>query len=218
MDDALTITLRLLASVILGGIIGLEREWGKKPAGLRTHMLVSVGCTIFMLVSAYSPQLLGGRMTDPTRIAAQIVTGVGFLGAGSIIQARGAVYGLTTAASVWTVAGIGMAVGAGFYSVAVVGTLLAWAILGVVDRWEKAVAGHGKVLQLFVRARAAESLAQIPMVLDERGIKLMESDLKKEEDGGWRGRYRCVIPADAIHDLLQTLATLQGVDEVGLTR
>ena len=121
--------LRLLIAAGLGGAIGLERELRDHEAGFRTHLLVSVGSCLFTLVSAYGFHefLVGGGSivrADPTRIAAQIVTGVGFLGAGAIIRQGFSVRGLTTAATLWVVAAIGMASGAGYYSAAVITTAL----------------------------------------------------------------------------------------------
>jgi putative Mg2+ transporter-C (MgtC) family protein len=108
--------LRLGLTVVLCGAIGLERETRGQAAGLRTHILVGVGAALFTLVSAYAFESdVPGRRVDPTRIAAQIVTGIGFLGAGTIIQQGLTVRGLTTAAALWMVAAIGMAVGAGYY-------------------------------------------------------------------------------------------------------
>src|SRR5690349_6767845 len=100
-------TLSLLLSVVLGGLIGLERELHGHPAGLRTHILVCMGSALITLVSVYSANLNGVR-SDPTRISAQIVTGIGFLGAGAIIREGGSIRGLTTAASLWTTAAIGL--------------------------------------------------------------------------------------------------------------
>src|ERR1044072_6911532 len=114
------ILLRLSVAAALGGSIGLERELRERQAGLRTHLVVCVGSALFTLVSAYafiSPKV------DPTRIAAQIVSGIGFLGAGAIIRQGLSVRGLTTAATLWLVAAIGMASGAGYYDAAVIATL-----------------------------------------------------------------------------------------------
>ena len=122
--------VRLAVSVVLGGLIGFEREAEGKPAGMRTHMLVCLGATLFMLISIESPDFFPGAKTvDPGRIAAQVVTGVGFLGAGTILRAGGTVRGLTTAASIWAVAAIGLAVGVGYYVTACVATGLALLVL-----------------------------------------------------------------------------------------
>ena len=122
--------LRLALAALLGGVLGLERELREREAGLRTHLLVAVGSALFTIVSAYgfSTFLESGASVvraDPTRIAAQIVTGIGFLGAGAIIRQGLSIRGLTTAATLWVVAAIGMAAGAGYYSAAAITTAVA---------------------------------------------------------------------------------------------
>jgi putative Mg2+ transporter-C (MgtC) family protein len=118
------VLLRMAVSLVVGLIIGFERTMQHKPAGIRTYSLVCIGSTMFMIVSAYGIQAvpLGNLMHagDPGRVAAQIVTGIGFLGAGVILQDRGRIRGLTTAAEMWTTAGLGMAVGLGLYFVTLV--------------------------------------------------------------------------------------------------
>lgn len=119
--------LRLLLSVLFGGAIGYFREITKKAAGLRTHTLVALGSATFTIVSIMMAQQLGGA--DPTRIASNIVTGIGFIGAGTIFVAGGSVKGLTTAASIWVCAAIGMAVGAGLYEISFAATILALVVI-----------------------------------------------------------------------------------------
>lgn len=122
--DYVEILTKIGLIILLSGIIGLDRELRHKPAGAKTHILVGVGSTIFMMVSTYIYlQYSGTTQVDPGRIAAQVVTGIGFLGAGTIIQSGGSVMGLTTAASLWSVAGIGLAVGCGMYQMAVIVTI-----------------------------------------------------------------------------------------------
>ncbi len=112
--------LRLLLAAVLGAIIGYQREWAGKEAGLRTHILISSGSALFTVVSIY-----GFAGADPSRIAAGVVTGIGFIGAGVILhRSGGAVIGLTTAATIWAVAGLGMAAGAGLYLLSAVATVL----------------------------------------------------------------------------------------------
>lgn len=127
------LALRLTLGLVLGALIGFERELHRQPAGFRTHSLVSLGAALFTIVSAYG---FSGPMVDPTRIAAQIVSGIGFIGAGTILQHRGSIRGLTTAASLWSVAAIGTAAGAGLAVMAVIGTLLILVVLAVLDRVE----------------------------------------------------------------------------------
>ncbi len=121
---------RVLLAFILGGAIGFERELVHRPAGLRTHMLVAAGAAAFTIASsmAFAGQ---GTARDPARIAAQVVTGVGFLGAGTIWRTPSTVRGLTTAASIWLVAAIGLLVGAGMYSLAIFTTILGFAVLSL---------------------------------------------------------------------------------------
>lgn len=125
------IVFRLIVGAVLGGLIGFERErHNRKIAGFRTHILVCVGSTLIMLTSIYVFELYGGRASvDPARIAAGVITGIGFLGAGTILRSEKSVTGLTTAASLWTVSGIGLAVGCGFYVAGYVTALIVLAAL-----------------------------------------------------------------------------------------
>jgi putative Mg2+ transporter-C (MgtC) family protein len=126
----LELMLRILMAFVLGGVIGYERETTQRPAGLRTHMLVAAGSAAFTIVSIYA--FVGqGTVRDPARVAAQIVTGVGFLGAGTIWRTSSTVRGLTTAASIWLVAAVGMLVGTGLYVLAIFTTVCGFAAL----RW-----------------------------------------------------------------------------------
>jgi len=129
----LELGLRMTLGLVLGAIIGFERELHRQPAGFRTHSLVALGAALFTIVSAHG---FVGPLVDPTRIAAQIVSGIGFIGAGTILQHRGSIRGLTTAASLWSVAAIGTAAGAGLHVMAVVGTMLILVVLALLDRVE----------------------------------------------------------------------------------
>jgi putative Mg2+ transporter-C (MgtC) family protein len=132
-DLQLELALRLTIGLVLGAIIGFERELHRQPAGFRTHSLVALGAALFTIISAYG---FSGAQVDPTRIAAQIVSGIGFIGAGTILQYRGNIRGLTTAASLWSVAAIGTAAGAGLLVMAVIGTVLILVVLSLLDRVE----------------------------------------------------------------------------------
>jgi putative Mg2+ transporter-C (MgtC) family protein len=129
--------IRLLIAAVLGAAIGLEREYHAHPAGLRTLIMVSLGACLFTMMG---PLLIlpGSKIGDPTRIAAQVVTGIGFLGGGAILRTHDRVQGMTTASTIWGVAAIGMAVGFGFYALATFGTVLALvALVGVrpLEEW-----------------------------------------------------------------------------------
>ncbi|MBI5710527.1 MAG: MgtC/SapB family protein [Candidatus Eisenbacteria bacterium] len=130
--------LAMLLSTVLGTVVGWERQMGRKPAGLRTHTLVCLGSTMFVLLAPHAMRTFSMTQFDPTRIIHGVVTGVGFLGAGSIMRQEGYVHGLTTAASIWMVAAVGVAVGVHAYVLAIVGTVLALVILEWfrwVERW-----------------------------------------------------------------------------------
>jgi putative Mg2+ transporter-C (MgtC) family protein len=166
LDAAVTlgwphILLRLSVAAVLGAAIGFERELRERGAGLRTHTLVCVGSALFTLVSAYG--FAEFRVVDPTRIAAQIVTGIGFLGAGAIIRTGLSVRGLTTAATLWLVAGIGMAVGAGYYDAALIATGGALFTLGPVRVLAYRITRRFRTEteQLLVEVRAGDSAAPV---------------------------------------------------------
>ena len=137
-NDTLQDIIAMLVSTVLGTLVGWERQMGRKPAGLRTHVLVCLGSTMFTLLTVHAVRAFGGASLDPTRIIHGVITGVGFLGAGSILRQEGYVQGLTTAASIWMVAAIGTTVGVHAYPLAVVGTVLALIVLEGyrwVERW-----------------------------------------------------------------------------------
>ena len=136
------VILRLLSSLVLGGLIGLERQIHRRAAGLRTHILVSLGSCLIMLTSIYISDIYKNvTSVDPSRIAAGVITGIGFLGAGAIIREREkeGIKGLTTAASLWVVAGIGLAIGCGFYIAGIFTTILALVTLFFLGFFEKNV-------------------------------------------------------------------------------
>jgi putative Mg2+ transporter-C (MgtC) family protein len=134
----------MLVSTALGTLVGWERQAGRKPAGLRTHTLVCMGSTLFVLLTIHAARDFGGGNVDPTRIIHGVVTGVGFLGAGSIMRQEGFVHGLTTAASIWMVAAIGVAVGVHAWTLAVAGTVLTLVVLEVYRWIERRLASGGE--------------------------------------------------------------------------
>ena len=139
--DVWGIVGRLALAAALGMVIGIERTYRAKTAGIRTHFLVALGSALFMIVSRYGFDGAG----DPGRVAAQIVSGIGFLGAGTIIMQKHVVHGLTTAAGMWVAAGIGMASAAGLYAVAVISTVLALIGLETVGRLNRFLRAKGEV-------------------------------------------------------------------------
>jgi len=139
------ILARLLLATLIGGAIGFERGSRGRAAGFRTHILVCLGSTLIMMTSMHIFEMYSGIATvDPARIAAQVVTGIGFLGAGTILRSGSTVKGLTTAASLWAVAGIGLAIGCGFYSAALISSVLVFVALVVFSKMEEAFAIKGQ--------------------------------------------------------------------------
>lgn len=133
LHDQLVIFLYVVLAAFLSMIIGLDRERNDHPAGLRTHMLVGVGACLYTVLSVHAFRT---PTSDPARVAAQIVTGIGFLGAGAILKYNGEIKGLTTAASIWATAAVGMAVGSGLWMLATACTILIWVVLAVLQRLE----------------------------------------------------------------------------------
>lgn len=175
---------KVAIAAVLAGAVGAEREWTGKWAGLRTHMLIAVGAVLLTDLSiALGPRFAGGSASwDPGRIAAQIVSGVGFLGAGTIIQARGTVHGLTTAAGLWVAAAIGMAVGAGFYTQAVVATLAILAILVALRPVERRLlAPQGRTIRIEVAG--GRRFEEILEVLETAGVQSGEVRLERYAGG-----------------------------------
>lgn len=144
-------TLRLVLSMFLGALIGIERMKKGQTAGMRTFSLIATGATVAMLVSIFIPQeYMGLKNGDPGRIAAQVVSGIGFLGAGAIIQMKGSVRGLTTAAGIWITAMIGLAIGAGMYLISIITAALIIFILVIMDRYEHLakIGGETKIVRV----------------------------------------------------------------------
>jgi putative Mg2+ transporter-C (MgtC) family protein len=216
-DIALQIDLflRLLLAAVLGAAIGIEREAREQPAGMRTHMLVSVGSAAFTVLSIYGFQAPGA---DPARVAAQIVSGIGFLGAGAILKYGANVRGLTTAASLWAVAAVGMAAGAGSWGVALGTTAIVVFSLGPLRFVERRLFATTRSRR-HVRVSAADTAAfgRLLDALDEHADKFRELGGSRSDGGALqvdlevRGRSGREVAA-----LLAELDALEGVD-VGAT-
>jgi putative Mg2+ transporter-C (MgtC) family protein len=196
----LPVTLfRLLLSFVLGGLIGIEREWHNQSAGLRTHIVISVGSTLLTLLSIYIPQTFTHfQMGDPGRIAAQIVSGIGFLGGGAIFRLGANVRGLTTAASIWAAAGIGMAVGAGMYAggVITVGIVIfvLFALASVEKRFFPDV--NLRIMEIGLSGLDA-STEEIFPILKDCGIRVRTVDISKSfEENSVRLKLTVQVPAN----------------------
>jgi putative Mg2+ transporter-C (MgtC) family protein len=223
------VVVRLLATVVLCGLIGLERETRDQAAGFRTHILLGLGAALFTLVSAYGfPDFTeaalesGGRgvQFDPTRIAAQVVTGVGFLGAGAIIRQGIDVRGLTTAASLWTAAAIGLASGAGYYFGAAATTAVALIALYllrgvrvyVVSRFRTAFA----VLNVHF-ADAGTEISNVTGILERNDVRIRNTDAEIEAGKANYELQLRIPPGKNVHEMLGEISTLTGVERVSVT-
>jgi putative Mg2+ transporter-C (MgtC) family protein len=164
--------LKLVLAVALGGVIGFEREIAGKPAGLRTNILICIGATLLMDLSTRIGLVDGQRIGDPARIAAQIVSGVGFLGAGTIMQAQGMVTGLTSAATIWVVAAIGMTIGGGYYIEGIGAGLLVTFVLAGLGGLEHWVRRARRVVSATIRTRTGMSGETIATMLRANGIRI----------------------------------------------
>ncbi|HLJ65852.1 MAG TPA: MgtC/SapB family protein [Chloroflexota bacterium] len=220
--------LRMALSIVLGSLIGFERERGERAAGLRTHALVCLGATAFMLVSAYGLASIAGTKLpaatfrpDPFRVAAQVVSGIGFLGAGMIFFRREIVRGLTTAAGLWVVAAIGLAVGAGMYVLAIGATVGALVVLAIFRPLEARLFRRPQRLVMHVRPEPGQLVA-IRQAFAKSGIQLqrlvlLAGDKAKQEI--IRAEYS-PNPDANIEQLVELLRSAPGflsIDQVVLT-
>ena len=185
----LAIAIRILVAVICGGLIGLERGMKNRPAGLRTYMLVCVGACIVMLTNQYVVQIT--NTGDPTRLAAQVVSGIGFLGAGTIIVTRrNQIKGLTTAAGLWAAAGIGIALGIGFYEVALIGSFAIFAVMTLLQKMDNKMHRKTKVVEVYIEIAKDMSLGDLLHNLREIGLEVQdvqrESGLETDNGEGNR--------------------------------
>lgn len=173
----LELFLQLVLATLFGGAIGLERELTGKPAGLRTNILICIGSVIYTKLSVS----MASGPADPTRVAAQIVTGVGFIGAGTILHARGAVVGLTSAATIWVVAAIGVALGAAFYWEAAGTTLLVLVVLQGLGRVERLVGRQYTLGTLTVHARPGPTvLEELEELIRRTGLEIERQVARQE--------------------------------------
>jgi putative Mg2+ transporter-C (MgtC) family protein len=211
MTHDLELLARLMLAAVLGGAIGAERELNDQPAGLRTHMLLTTGACLFTLISAYG----FGRGTDPSRLAAQIVTGIGFLGGGAIVRHGLTVKGLTTAASIWATASVGVAIGAGSYVLGVGGAVLVVGTLfglrsadNVLQRW-----GVSREEYTMLAHTGFDAARVVELVRREK-VSLRGLDRRDNEDATVITLSVKLPPRYPAERLLDALGRLEGVREV----
>lgn len=171
----LDLALKLVLAVLAGGAVGLERQISGKPAGLRTNILICLGSALLMDLSMNLGMSFGGaRVGDPARLAAQVVTGIGFIGAGTIMQSRGAISGLTSAATIWVVAAIGLAIGAGFYVEALGTAALVMLVLSGLGHLEHKLLRARRTLSATVRTKPGVTLEWLKTQLFGDGLTINE--------------------------------------------
>ena len=172
----LAVALRIFVAVLVGGILGLERGMKNRPAGLRTYMLVCVGACVIMLTNQYIYQVFGSG--DPVRMGAQVVSGIGFLGAGTIIVTRrNQIKGLTTAAGLWSAAGVGLALGVGFYEAALAGTFAVFFVMTLLQRMDNKLHRRSRRLEAYIELSGI-SLGDFLRTMREADIEV--SDVQRE--------------------------------------
>ena len=203
-------------AVLCGAIIGIERERKGKPAGFRTNTLICFGSSLYMLVSEFLLERMGGGQVDPTRIAAQVVTGIGFLGAGTIIQSRGTITGLTSAATIWVAAGIGLLVGAGFPWLGLLASILTVGTLGVLGRIEPKLLGkcHFVGCDIVFLDDGGRARAEITSLLVEHDVDLAKIEASTVTENSSKLRIRFCDKHPTHHRFLAELWRTPGILEV----
>ncbi len=211
----LAIIVKILLSMVCGGILGLERGKKRRAAGMRTYMLVCIGATLVMLTSQYISFYYG--LSDPQRLGAQVISGIGFLGAGTIIvTGRNQVKGLTTAAGLWAAACMGLAIGIGFYEGALIGCLVMYLALTLFQRIDNKLFVYSKVIELFIEFSSQEYIGGFVRFLRSRDIGLVDLELIKTSmpsDGNISVRMTIDLPSSRYHgEMLSILGECEGVN------
>nr|WP_320120461.1 MgtC/SapB family protein [uncultured Marinifilum sp.] len=210
-----TILFRLVLSFIVGAIIGIERETHKQPAGLRTHILICMGSTLIMLLSIFIPQTFQNFQNgDPSRIAAQVVSGIGFLGAGAIMKFGVNVKGLTTAASIWVIAALGLTIGAGMYTGVIWGAVILLFALVLMDVVEKKLfpSKFIKRLHIYTTGNTVSQNDFLP-ILKKYKISVRTIDLEHSLDEN-RLNYFLTIQISESVNLKEFISDLSSISEI----
>jgi putative Mg2+ transporter-C (MgtC) family protein len=211
MSHDVELLVRLLLAAVLGGAIGAERELNDQPAGLRTHMLLTIGACLFTLISAYG----FGRGTDPSRLAAQVVTGIGFLGGGAIVRHGLTVKGVTTAASIWATASVGVAIGAGSYVLGVGGAVLVVATLFGLRRADLVLQRWGVSREEYlIEAVPGFDMERLAEIGRREKVAVRGMELQEDDDATRITLLVKLPPGYRPARLLNALSRVEGVREV----
>ena len=210
----LAVAVRIVAALVIGGLLGLERGLKNRAAGMRTYMLVCVGACIIMLTNQYLYQVTGSG--DPVRMGAQVVSGIGFLGAGTIIVTRRSqIKGLTTAAGLWSSAGVGLALGVGFYEAAVIGGVAIFVIMTLLHRMDDRMHRKNRTLEIYLELSSETSLGDFLRQVREMNVEI--SSVQREQDADSDAGVRAYIAliktkSRRVHaELLNDLQQITGV-------
>lgn len=212
--NMISVAVRLVLSLMCGGILGVERGRKKRPAGFRTYMLVCMGATLVMITNQYITEVYGG--TDPARMGAQVISGIGFLGAGTIIvTGRNRVKGLTTAAGLWAAACVGLSLGIGFYTGAIIGCILIFIVMALLQGLDDWVMASTKVINLYVEFDQMADVGMFIRFAKDQGFRISDLELTRAngiEDRGTAILCTLRLPKKRPHaEILQMLSTVERV-------
>lgn len=225
------VIIRLMLAIIVGGLIGYEREYKNRPAGFRTHILVCIGAAVTSMIQLYAiqetsnmilqhPALASALKADIGRLGAQVITGVGFLGAGTIMHEKGSVKGLTTAASIWVVACIGLAVGLGYYFVSITATIGVFIVLVSLKQFEARFFHKAKLTKLEVQyINKIELVRKMEEYFTSKGIKVqnIEFEIEEEEAPHYISLYTILVPRQvSVGEVIRDLCCYDEIVKVTL--
>ena len=207
LSPTVLIGLKLLLAIVCGGAIGMERELSRKPAGLRTNVLICMGAALFMIASRHIGG--GAPYTDTARLVAQVVTGIGFIGAGVILQSRGSVTGLTTAATIFIVAALGISIGDSMYGAALLTTVLIIFVLVLLRRVERVVLRYRRRYHYTFKSQSpAVALSELLDLLESEGMRLDDFSLKDVGEGQHEVKLSVVTSRAGNNRLIEALPRL----------
>ena len=221
-DEFGTMTIRIFLAALLSGLVGLEREFNRHPAGFRTHLLVGVGSCLMMLLSLYgfAPYLNDHENIrfDPARIPSYVISGIGFLGAGTILVKGATIKGLTTAASIWVVAGLGLIVGVGMFAPAILTTVVVLLSLIFLNKFETLVLNRSKKQYFHIFVNEGRSLISIIDVFESKKVKILNISLRYAKSKK-RDVFRYTIEADIKRNedkisVFEELAKMEQVEKI----
>lgn len=206
--------VKMILALLCGGAIGIERERKKRPAGFRTYMLVCLGATLVMMTNDYICKIYGTG--DVARMGAQVVNGIGFLGAGTIITTgHNKVKGLTTAAGLWAAACIGLAIGSGYYSGAIIGTIMMVVIMVVLHGLDKRLVANTKVLLLYIEFQKLSVIKKFNSFAKDNHITVEDIEMQKSsgaEETKVAALVSLRLPTRCVHtELIETIGDLEGI-------